>query len=326
VLSRALLTPGPLSPLSHFGLTLLRHAVGTGLRFALHQLGLPLPESPPVRIVRLRLYLDGEAIVGLLGAAAGGDEVAAALLYPGGAAGAPLPTALAAAAAFHRLRLRLVPRRLPGAEKVAAVPAWSAFREILSRGLPATSDALLAEILVALQRRARRRAGQVAPPCLSRAVARARRGSAVALDRFGAPDPRLASWAAAPAERETASAALGGGPFPPADSLRGRFRETYRRLLDRLRPSYLGLARRAVERGLVENVEDAFFLPFDVAEDLESNEPLRWLAPAVAANRREHEAALRAGEPDDLLRGDGEAVGPCGPRAEWASAPLLPLP
>ena len=71
-LSRALLTPGPLPPLSHFGVTLLRHAVGTGLRYALYQLGLPVPEAPPVRIVRLRLYLDDARFVPLLAETPGG--------------------------------------------------------------------------------------------------------------------------------------------------------------------------------------------------------------------------------------------------------------
>src|SRR5258706_3258425 len=56
--SRSLLLPGPLPPLSHFGITLLRYAVGTGLRYALYHLGLPLPDSPPVKIIRLRPDLD----------------------------------------------------------------------------------------------------------------------------------------------------------------------------------------------------------------------------------------------------------------------------
>src|SRR5947199_10589898 len=101
VYSRALLLPGPLPPLSHFGVTLLRHAVGTGLRYALYQLGLPIPEAPPVRIVRLRLYLDDGKLAPLLADAPGGAEVVAALSDPGGVGVLPPGArALATAAAL----------------------------------------------------------------------------------------------------------------------------------------------------------------------------------------------------------------------------------
>ncbi len=59
-ISRSLLTPGAQPPLSQFGLTLLRHVVATSLRYSLYQLGLPLPESPPVRLLGLRLFLDAK--------------------------------------------------------------------------------------------------------------------------------------------------------------------------------------------------------------------------------------------------------------------------
>ena len=67
MLSRALLVPGPLPPSSHLGLTLLRHVAASGLRYALYHLGLPLPESPPVRFVRLRFALAiGIVIAGVM--------------------------------------------------------------------------------------------------------------------------------------------------------------------------------------------------------------------------------------------------------------------
>src|SRR5258706_12702761 len=47
--SRSLLLPGPLPPPSHFGITLLPYALGTGLRPPPYHLGCPRPASPPVR-------------------------------------------------------------------------------------------------------------------------------------------------------------------------------------------------------------------------------------------------------------------------------------
>ena len=61
-----LLLPGVQPPLSHFGATLLRHVVVTGLRYTLYHLGLPLPDKAPLRIDRLRLYFDTRALAGLL--------------------------------------------------------------------------------------------------------------------------------------------------------------------------------------------------------------------------------------------------------------------
>src|SRR5262245_47390206 len=88
-LSRSLLTPGPQPPLSHLGATLLRHVIGTVVRYSLYQLGLPMPESPPVRILRLRVLLDSAPLLLALQGQAAGPEIAAALLDPGGAGDLP---------------------------------------------------------------------------------------------------------------------------------------------------------------------------------------------------------------------------------------------
>src|SRR6202035_1247096 len=172
VLSRALLLPGPLPPLSHFGVTLLRHVVGTGLRYGLFQLGLPMPEAPPVRMVRLRLYLDAGKLEALLAESTGGAEVAAALLDPGGAGSLPLGArSFSSAAAFHRVRLRFTrlaasgrtPTVAPGADPAQL---WQRFSTDLSRLLPLTNDALLADLLASLHRRRRRARGETVPPVL----------------------------------------------------------------------------------------------------------------------------------------------------------------
>src|SRR3954447_3511126 len=104
--SRALLIPGPLPPLSHLGVTLLRHAAGTGLRYTLYHLGLPVPEVPPFRTIRLRLYLDARELRSLLTHTPGGEDVLAALLEPGGTGTSPqVIRPLSSALGFHRLRL-----------------------------------------------------------------------------------------------------------------------------------------------------------------------------------------------------------------------------
>ena len=330
-LSRALLTPGPLPPLSHLGVTLLRHAVGSGLRWAFYQLGLPLPEAPPVRIVRLRLYLDAGKLEDLLAGTPGGTEVAAALLDPGGAGALP-PAArrLAAAAAFHRARLRLLPRRLPSLPATpASAPAehvYQSLRSGLSRLLPAVNDALLAEVLAALARRGRRGRGEQAPPALGREARRLLEGRPSRLDRLGVPDPLAPSWAERPELVEQARSALAGTPLPPADPLRGRFREAWRGALSSLAPHLRALGASAAVRGLLADPDDAFFLPLDLVEDLTRDTRPAWLEAAVRTNRAEHASLLPAAEPLDRMRDPADMASATGERPEQAFGAVLPLP
>lgn len=330
--SRALLLPGPLPPLSHFGVTLLRHVTGAGLRYALYHLGLPLPASPPVRIVRLRLYLDGEAVRRRLEPEPGGSEVAAALLDPGGAGRLP-PEArrLAAAAAFHRARLALAwrsPARRPG-PVAGAEPdlLWDGLRRELSRLVPALGDAVLADLLAALSRRARRARGEAASPCLSRSARRLLDGARTRLDLFGPPDPRLPSWAAAPARAAACVAAVRSALAPaPWDRGRGRFRETYRATLDRLLPGLRALAAASAERGALAGADDVFFLPFDLGAELGRGGASARISGAVAANRREHQGWSAAAAPGERLASAAGAQEPAEAEADWECAPLLPLP
>lgn len=331
--SRALLTPGPLAPLSHLGVTLLRHVAATGLRYALYQLGLPIPEAPPVRIVRLRLYLDAGKLAAALAGATGRAAVAAALVEPGGSGALPRDArALAAALAFHRARLRLAPRGLP---RQLAAPSGdpaallAAFERGLARVLPATSDALLADLAAALGRRARRARGDAVPAAITPAARRLLAGGeprARDLARLGVPDLREPSWAERPARAEAARRALAGWPAPPTDPLRGRFRETCRAALTLLAPSFRAFAESAAARGLLDAADDAFFLPFDLLGDLAGDRRLAWMEAAVAANRAEHAALRQAPEPLDLLTARQETTPDAGERAEWDLAPLLPLP
>jgi hypothetical protein len=331
VYSRALLLPGPLPPLSHFGVTLLRHAVGTGLRYALYHLGLPMPEAPPAAIVRLRLYLDARALRALLVSAPGGADVVAALLEPGEPGSLPATARpLAAALAFHRVRLlpfRVAADRPPGLTgEETPEDLWRRFRERLSRVLNRTNDALLADLISSLDRRTLRARGEDVPPVLSQGAWTLRTRGRGDLRRFGLPDPLVPSWAEDPDLAAAARQALEPYPLPGHDRYRGRFREAWRAALGQLAPLYRALARSAAGRGFLAEPDDAFFLPLETAEDLAAPHQPAWMASAVRGNRAEHESLRRAAEPLDLMSEQQEMAPTAGERPEWAWAPLLPLP
>lgn len=337
--SRALLTPGPLPPLSPLGATLLEHAAAESLRYALYHLGLPAPQAPlfrsPFQMIRRRLYFEGRELRHLLAETPGGCDVAGALLEPGGIGEQPAVSApLAATVGFHRLRLlrfRPPTGRGPGL-RAEGTPEelWRRFRGELSRRISSLGDAFLADLIAALNRRAARAAGEEAPPVLSRAAWRLRTGRSVDLRLFGPPDLLASSWAEAPDRAESARRALAPHPVSGYDRYRGRFRHAWRALLGRLAPVQRALARSAVERGLLADPEDACFLPFDRAGDLGLPQPpprlAGELADLVRQNRAEHESFRQAAEPLDLLTERQEMAPVGGERPEWEWAPLLPLP
>ena len=320
-LSRTLLLPGPLPPHSHFGVTLLRHVAATGLRSALHRLGLPLIPTAPVRIVELRLYLDRDALTAELGDHPGAAEAIAALIDPAGAAASsPGGARLAGAGLIHRARL-LRPRPLHPPAPRRADPL-AAFRTTLSALLPALSDAVLAELLSALARRRDRAAGRERPPCLGREAWRFRSGRPARLECLGPAEPLLPSWAAVSPPAE-----MPAGEPPPRHRYRGRFREQYRAALELLAARYRRLAEGAAERGLLDDPSDAFFLPLDLADDLAADLAAdhrpAWLESAVAANRREYMAHRANPSPADRIDPDSDAGN--APEA-WNLSPLNPLP
>ncbi len=331
VYSRALLLPGPLPPLSHFGITLLRYAVHTGLRYSLYHLGLPVPEAPPVKVVRLRLYLDARELRSLLTSVPGGGDVVAALLEPGCPGERPAEArSLVAALSFHRVRLlpfRVPPDRpalLRGDESPEAL--WRHFRDRLSRVLSRTNDALLADLISALDRRALRARGEDVPPALSKGAWTLRTRGRGDLRRFGLPDPLAPSWAEQPGLAQAARHALDPHPLPGHDRYRGRFREAWRAALCQLAPVYRALARTAVERGYLSEADDAFFLPLDTAEDLAAAHKPAWIESAVRTNRAEYDSLRKAAEPLDLMTEKQEMGAAGGERPEWGWGPLLPLP
>jgi hypothetical protein len=330
--SRSLLLPGPLPPLSHFGITLFRYAVGTGLRYALYHLGLPLPETPPVKIIRLRPYLDAKALRSLLLPASGGADVVGALLEPGEAGDRPAEArSLAAALSFHRIRLlpfRVPPNRsvLRGGESPQAL--WNLFRDRVSRVLVRTNDALLSDLVSALDRRALRARGEEVPPALSKGAWTLRTRGRGDLRRFGVPDLLAPSWAEEPDLASAARHALERQPLPGHDRYRGRFRESWRAGLSQLAPIYRAVARAAAERGHIADPTDAFFLPLDTAEDLTADSKPAWVESAVRGNRLEYDSLRKAAEPLDLMT-EKQEMGPTGgegERPEWGWSPLLPLP
>lgn len=201
---------------------------------------------------------------------------------------------------------------------------WERFQRELSRLLRSTSDALLAEVLASLDRRARRARGEVVLAALSGGAARLVAGERVPLERFGVPDPLVPSWAGRldlfeRARREAAGKAV------PAHRFRGSFRETYRAALTRLAPLLAAHAAAAVGRGYLEKEGDAYFVPLDLQADLAGASRPRWVAQAVGDNRAEYESLLAAPGPAELLR-SGLEMEETGGEAAWDLYPLWPLP
>jgi len=329
--SRALLVPGPLPPLSHLGVTLFRHAAGTSLRYVLYHLGLPVPETPPFKTIRLRLYLDARELRNLLTHTPGGEDVVAALLEPGGRGMLPQAARpLSAALGFHRLRLLRFrppsPRLLAPRGDESPQELWKRFRTHLSRLLPRVNDALLADVIASVNRRAARTSGEPLPPVLSRYAWELRTGGEVDLRLFGLPDLLAPSWAESPAQARAALQALQPHEVPGHDRYRGRFREAYRALLSQLAPLFRALAQSAVDRGFLTRPEDAYFLPFDLAGDLAADKKPAWLEEGLHNNRVEFDSLRRAAEPLDLMSEKQEMAPVASERPEWEWSPLLPLP
>ena len=338
--SRTLLFPGPMAPLSHFGVTLLRHVVITGLRSAFHQLGLPLPDQAPVRIFRLRLYFDTNALRLLLQnrsdinaeGYAEAREILGALIDPAGCSHEVQSISrLRGALWFHRTRLHL--RGCPAPRIKSTLPSesspdqiWSAARQTLTKLLPPLCDAFLAEVVASVTRRQQRFRGIHAPPCLGREAAKwvGDRGARPAF--LGAPDPLVSSWEDPSVVPTRNHEITSSASKVPIHSLRGRFREQYRAALNAFRSQYEVLCDSAVRRNIIERLSDAYFLPFDLAGDLAAKSRPAWLAGAIATNRREYEALQSAPSPPDLLSGEAEELTGLTAPQDWTTSPLNPMP
>ncbi len=304
--SRSLFLPGPLAPQTHLGITLQRHCVLSGLRYTLYQLGFEIPEKSPVRIFQLRLYLDAQALEARLEGTPGADEIFGALTRPGGTLDLTEQAGeVAAAAMFHRLRLAAVRRRRTPSltEPADGATAWKLFRAGVSRWLVRLNDAFLTETLAARSRRRRRAEDKPVEPTLPREAWRFRSGKSCQLDRLGPADLYAPSWSEDKEAGERARSLVAGELVPQRDPRRGVFRETYRAMLSNLRPAYLALAETACERNLLDDPDDAFFIPFDLVGDLADSHRPAWLEEAVSSNRAEYEACLSSVDPGDELDG-----------------------
>ena len=327
--SRDLLFPGVQPPLSHFGATLLRHIVTTGLRYSAHQLAQPLPEKTPVTIVKLRPYLDRRKIEENFNGEAG-SCLARALLDPAGTEAAPIPSAMKGTLAFHRTRLRFVrPPATPG-RKIrvdgSAIEIWERFTATLSSLLPRLNDALLSEIIASLDRRRKRSAGATLPMCQSPFAARFLAGKTTRFDALGAPDLRSPSWLEAPIARDTLGS-QGDTSSAVVHPLRGRFREWVRIALGHLDPVYRAYAESAAERGLLDRPSEAYFFPFGLGHSLTGERAPGWLAEAVSSNRSEFDTAWASPDPppDRLITG-APTLTQLGRSLDWSRSPLEPLP
>lgn len=326
--SRSLFLPGPLPPATHLGVTLERHCVVSGLRYTLYHLGFSPPEKPPVQIFQLRLYLDVGALEEALEGSRGAGEIGGALADPRGALGASAQAGeVAAAALFHRLRLKLFRRRrLPTlTEPPDGATAWKLFRAGVTRWLDPLNDAFLTETLAARGRRRRRAEGKQVTATLPRQAWAFRSGRDCRLECLGIPDLAAPSWEHDHAARDQARAMLADEPVPPRDAERGIFRETLREMLSRLGPAYLALADTGAERGLIDDPEDAFFIPFDLAGDLAGAERPAWIDEAVESNRTEHQSYLDVGGPADELDRPPRVASALDKQPEAAWNCLLPL-
>jgi hypothetical protein len=258
-------------------------------------------------------------------------DVVAALLEPGGSGSRPAAARpLTAALGFHRLRLlRFRPpssRLLAPRDGEAPQELWRRFRSHLTRLLPRVNDALLADVIASVNRRAARTAGERLPPVLSRAAWELRTGGEADLRLFGIPDLLAPCWAEAPERLRAARQILEPHDVPGHDRYRGRFREAYRALLSQLSPLYRALAQSAADRGLLGDPSDAYFLPLDLAGDLAAEKKPSWLDSGLRNNRAEYESLRRAAEPFDLMSESQEMAPVTGDRPEWEWASLLPLP
>ena len=314
--------------MTHLGITLQRHCIVSGLRYSLYHLGFPLPEKPPVRIFQLRLYLDADALTQRLDGTRGSREILGALIDPPG----KLPISeqageVAAAALFHRLRLAAVRRRrLPElAEPADGTTAWKLFRAGVSRWLDRLNDAFLTDTLSARSRRRRRAEKKAVSATLPREAWALRSGKTCRLDCLGPADLFAPSWSEDRACRDQARRVLADEPVPPRDVRRGLFRETYRDMLSHLRPAYLALAEAASKRGVLDDADDAFFLPFDLAGDLTGPERPGWLDEAVTSNRQEFDGYGNSNCPGDRLEAAPNIVvgDPEQPEQAWNC--LLPM-
>lgn len=326
--SRSLVLPGPLPPITHLGVTLERHCVLSGLRYTLYHLGFSPPDDPPVRIFQLRLYLDTAALERALEGSPGAVEITGALVDPRGRLAVDDQAGeVAAAALFHRLRLAVFARRrLPTlTEPADGATAWKLFRAGVTRWLDRLNDAFLTDTLAARSRRRRRAEGQPVPATLPRQAWAFRSGRDCRLECLGTPDLAASSWAEDRALEEQARQALADEPVPPRDTRRGLFRETYREMLSQLAPTYRTLARTAAERGVLDDPDDAFFIPFDLGADLAGGHRPGWIDEAVASNRREYDSYLEVGGPADELDGQPRVASSLDRQPEAAWGCLLPV-
>jgi len=312
--SRALLLPGPLPPLSHFGITLLRYAVGTGLRYALYHLGLPLPDSPPVKTIRLRPYLDARELRSLLLPAPGARTSWLRCWSPETSASgrrriAPWPPPYPSTGSPLTFPGAFETRGSRGDESPRAL--WRLFATA-SPGARADERRGSVRSRLGADRRALRARGEEVPPRSARVpgFCAPAAGRPPALRR-ARPLLSLLGGGAGSRQRRPpcAGATTAAGPRP----LPGRFRESWRAGLCQLAPIYRALARSAAEREYLADPSDAFFLPLDTAEDLTAERKPAWIESAVRGNRLEYDSLRKAAEPLDLMT-EKQEMGPSGRR------------
>jgi hypothetical protein len=299
----------------------------------------------------------------VLGSVPAGPEILDALLHPGGAGELdPASARVRAAAALHRARLAALGLRrgrattasaaagattasratpppaapAPASAASAASPPersreelWSAVCSVIAGRMPYLCDAALGELVATLGRRRLRLAGREVGPALGQVAWLVHQDRDADLRALGAPDPLLPSWeeaGVAPDEiRARARRARGDAKLPSRSGRRGAFREAYRFVLSEARPLLLELGARARDEGIVDAADDVFFIPFDLGSELGGRQRPSWLAAAVAANRREHQALQGQPEHAHEIEGPPALASLVDRSADWDISPLLPI-
>jgi hypothetical protein len=171
----------------------------------------------------------------------------------------------------------------------------------VTRWLDVLNEAFLADTLAARSRRRRRGEDKPVEMTLPREAWRFRAGHECRLAALGSPDFFSPGWDQDKEARDEARSRIEDLASPTLDVRRGLFRERLREMLSQLREPYLAVAAAAAERGLIEDANDAFFIPFDLAGDLATPDKPAWLDEAVESNRKEYEGYLGKAGPADQL-------------------------
>ena len=89
--------------------------------------------------------------------------------------------------------------------------------------------------------------------------------------------------------------------LPAPDPPRGAFRDVWVSAASDLRPRLLAFGQGAVERKVLDEPDEVFFLPFNHLDVLAGDQRLEWIRPAALKNRAEWLALAESAAPAEAL-------------------------